>query len=108
MAVSWLLLALLAVIVLLVAFKSQDVMFLLVLVKKYMFFIVFLVVVLFLVFSLTHISRTQDLDLGSSKGVASAAKVYLVWVGDVFGNIWRSTGYFIKQDWVPGPVNGTG
>ncbi|MAG77562.1 MAG: hypothetical protein CL811_12465 [Colwelliaceae bacterium] len=108
MAVSWLLLALLVVIVLLVAFKSQDLMFLLVLVKKYMFFIVFLVIVLFLVFSFTHISNTQGLDVSSSKGVANAVKVYIFWIGDVVGNVARSTGYFIKQDWVPAPVNGTG
>lgn len=100
MEIIWLVASLLVVALAVALFKSQDLMFLLTLVKKYLFFILFLGVILFFSFSIYHINKSYDFDLTNLKGVFGAVKIYLSWLWGVAGNFGKITGYVINQDWV--------
>lgn len=99
MAYGWLLIGLLIIIVLVAIFKSQDLLFVYALFKKYFFVFVIIGLVLLLAFSFFKINSSNELDLTTFKGVTQLGKIYFVWLKGVFGNIGKVTGYAVNQEW---------
>lgn len=58
----------------------------------------------FLVLSFGSISATHHIDLTTFDGVASAGKLYFVWLKTVALNVGHVSSYVIKQDWTVDPA----
>lgn len=99
MAVGWILIGILLVIVLVLIFKSQDLMFVFVLIKKYFLVIIVAAVVLFFVFSIYYNYNSYDADFSTFSGVLGFGKHYFSWLGNAFDNIGDITGYAVQRDW---------
>jgi len=99
MVPGWLIISLLVIVVLIVIFKSQDLVFLFVLMRKYSLTFIIIAMVVFLIFAFSSINSQYDVDYTSFKGVLGAGKIYFVWLKGVFVNLGDATGYFVKQDW---------
>ena len=81
-------------------FKTQDIIFLSALVKKYFFTFIVAGIILFFAFSLYHISVNYGVSLLSYEGLVEAGKIYGIWFKTFFSNMARITGYAIGQDWL--------
>ena len=67
---------------------------------KHKIFAVFLIaLILFLYVSVTHVITQNDIDFNSSSGVLNAGKIYLSWLGSLYGNMKVITGNAINLDW---------
>ncbi|MEK6893017.1 MAG: hypothetical protein AABX07_02335 [Nanoarchaeota archaeon] len=62
-------------------------------------FVIVTVICLFLIFSFIQVYKSNKVDLTTFDGVMKAAKVYFVWLGQLFDNIKQTTSYAIKQNW---------
>ncbi len=105
MALSWWLIGILLIALVVTVFKTQDVMFIFSLVRKYFFVFLIIGSILFISFSFYHIYSKYDLDLTNSKGIANAGKLYFTWFLNIFKNIGKITGYAVNQDWVLNSTN---
>ena len=100
MAFTWLIIGIVVIVLFVAAFKSQDLMFIFVLIKKYGFLFIIVGLVLFFIFSFYNIYNLYSLDLTSFNGFKYAGKVYFKWFLSLFDNIGRITGYAVNQDWM--------
>ena len=67
---------------------------------KHKLWAIFLIgLILFTYISFSASLKGKDIKLNSVEGVASAGKLYLSWVGTLFGNVKTVTAYAIKQNW---------
>lgn len=67
---------------------------------KHKLFAIFLIAMIILAYvSFTFALRGHDLDIKTISGVTKASKIYLSWLGSIFGNFRSITSYAIKQDW---------
>ena len=71
--------------------------------------VVIILLVVLLVGSIATVYLSNDVDLTSFEGIASAGKVYFSWLGTMFGNIGKVSTYAISQDWdlAPSSTNET-
>ena len=100
MALGWLIAALLIIVLFMTIFKTQDLLFIFALMKKYGFLIMAIVLIFFVSFSMYHIYTAYDVDLTSFKGILKGGKLYFLWIKSLFGNFGKITGYAINQDWI--------
>ncbi len=107
MIISWIFIAIVAFLIFLAVFKSQDLMALLSYVKKYMFTVILIGLIVFLSFVFYRVYSTHDIDLTSYNGIIEAGKLYLLWFKSAFDNLGSITGYAINQDWVLNSTNVT-
>lgn len=107
MVVGWVVLGVVALIAVVVLFKSQDLIGTISLIRRNMFYIILIFVFLFLAFSLNHIHNTYDIDLSSFGGIVQAGKVYFLWFKSLIGNIGGVTGYAVQQNWWLDNLNAT-
>jgi hypothetical protein len=61
--------------------------------------ILVVILVLFFLASFAQLYSTYKMDLTTFEGVASAGKVYLNWLYGAGQNLFKISGYAIKQDW---------
>ena len=99
MIVGWIILAVVLLLVFMFLVKSQDLIGVLVVLKKNIFYIILIAVVAFLAFSLFQINNKYHVSPTSFDGFAQTMKVYYLWAQSVFSNIGNIAGYTIKQDW---------
>ncbi len=100
MVFGWLIIGILMVFLFIAIFKTQDLMFIFSLMKKYGFIFVAIALILFVSFSFYNIYKRYDLDLTNYKGITHAGKVYYTWFISIFKNVGKITGYAVNQDWV--------
>ncbi len=63
-------------------------------------FAIFLIVlILFTYFSFSYVAKKNDVQLSSISGLMSGGKLYLSWLGSLFGNVKSITGYATDLDW---------
>jgi uncharacterized membrane protein len=67
--------------------------------KHKIFAIVLIIAILFVYLSVVYVFKGHDIDLGSISGMVDASKLYLSWLGGVFGNMKSITTNAIKLDW---------
>jgi hypothetical protein len=48
---------------------------------------------------LNYITSTREIDLASYDGIVEVGRIYLSWLGSVVGNVAKTAGYVVKQDW---------
>jgi hypothetical protein len=99
MIATWILIGLIAVILFVLIFKSQDLLAVFSIINNYLFFFIVAGIVLFFIFSLVHIHSNYDVDLSDSKGLMAAGKIYFGWFKGILSNVGDITGYATKQDW---------
>ncbi len=94
MMISWITLVLIGIflVILMMVFKAKEV-------RHKLGFVVVASIVLFLVFSFYQVYMTQKLDFTSLDGVLNAGKLYVGWLGNMFGNVAKVSNYAIQQDW---------
>ena len=102
---GWLIAGILIVALFIAVFKSQDLMFIFVLVRKYFFTFLVISLILFVSFSFYHIYKKYDVDLTSYGGIKNAGRLYYAWFINIFKNMGRITGYAVNQDWVLNSTN---
>ncbi len=105
MALSWWIISMVIALVFIFIFKSQDVINLLVVIKKNLFLFLIIGLVLFVGFSIYRISTTYHVDFTSYEGIVKGGKLYFLWIKSLFGNFGKITGYAVGQDWVLNSTN---
>jgi len=67
---------------------------------KHKLFAIFLIVlILFTYFSFTAVLKGKDIDFKSGAGLKEAGKLYIAWLGSIFGNLKSITTHTIDMDW---------
>lgn len=67
---------------------------------KHKVFAIFLIVlILFTYLSFSHVVKKNDVDLKTIPGIYDGGKLYLSWLGGIFGNFKSITTNAIKMDW---------
>ena len=92
---SWLMwiLVILIVLVLVILFKFKEI-------RHKIGLVIATVIILFLFVSVYQIYNThKEVDLKTFDGIVTAGKIYFGWLGNVFGNLFRISGYVVNQDW---------
>lgn len=89
--IIWLVIGI-GLIVLMVLFKMKEI--------RHKFGLVAIaLIVLFLVFSFSHVYKSNKPDLTTFDGISQVTKLYFSWLGGVFKNLGKVTGFAINQDW---------
>jgi len=104
---TWWVLGILIITLFIAIFKTQDLVFIFSLIKKYGFIIVIVGLVLFISFSLYKVSTNYDVNFTSFDGLVKGGKLYFAWLKSIFANVGKITGYAIEQDWVLNSTNVT-
>ena len=99
MVYTWLIVGIVIFVIFVTAFKSQDLLFVFTLIKKYMFTVIILAIFLLFAFSITKITGEHNIDLTSGKGIVQAFGVYLGWIKAFFVNLASFTGNVVNQNW---------
>ena len=99
MAYIWLIVGVIAFAIFVTAFKSQDLLFVFTLIKKYMFTVIILAVILLVAFSVTKITGEHNVDLSSGKGMIQATGIYWGWIKAFFVNLTDFTGDVVNNNW---------
>ncbi len=97
--ISWWLISIVAIVLFVIIFKSQDAVNLFVVLKKNMLLIISVGLILFFSFSIYRIASIHDIDFTSFEGLMEAGRLYFLWIKSIFWNVGRITGYAINQDW---------
>ena len=108
MVVEWIVLAVVGFLLVILLFKSQNLMGFLGIVKNNIFYIFFIGVFLFFAFSLSHIHTKYNVDLKTFEGIVQAGQIYFFWFKSIFHNVGDVSGYVVQQDWWLDKVNATG
>ena len=67
---------------------------------KHKLFAIFLIgLILFTYISFSTVMKNNDVDMKTTSGLAKAGKLYLSWLGTLFGNMKSITTYALRQDW---------
>ncbi len=67
---------------------------------KHKLFAIFLIaLILFTYVSFTVTLRGQEIDYATIPGMLTATKLYVSWLGSIFGNMKAMTIYAIRMDW---------
>ncbi len=103
--IGWLVIGTIAVILVILMYKSQNLMALFSIIKENFFLIIAILLILFVSFSLYNIHSKYDFDLTSYDGLINTGRVYILWVKGIFNNIGGITGYAVKQDWILNSTN---
>jgi len=96
---TWLIIPGIIVVVLIILFRSMNQIYILSWFKDNFFYIFLIAILVFFAFSLTRLHQNHNIDLSSGEGIASAGKIYLSWLVNVFKNVGKVTGYAVQQDW---------
>jgi len=67
--------------------------------KHKLFAILLIGLIIFSYVSFSVVLRGESIDYKSVSGLTEASKIYLSWLGSVFGNFKSITTYAIKQNW---------
>ena len=70
--------------------------------KHKLFAILLIGLILFSYISFSVVLKGEDIDFKSISGLTDASKIYLSWLGSMFGNFKSITSYAVKQDWKEG------
>lgn len=100
MVITWWIIGVVAFILFVTLYKSQDFMAIFSLLKRNIFVFIAIALILFVSFSLYKVSINHDVSFKSFDGIVNAGKVYLVWLKSVFTNFGKVTGYVVQQDWM--------
>lgn len=66
-------------------------------------FAIFLIMlILFTYLSFSHVVNKHDINLKTASGIYGAGKLYLSWLGNIFGNFKTITTNAVKMDWSGG------
>jgi len=87
------------VIAVIMIFKSQDLVYLFNIVKKYAFSIIFIVLIIMFIISVNQVHNKYALDFTSAKGITQAFKIYFVWLKSAIVNVGKVSGFVVNQDW---------
>lgn len=67
---------------------------------RHKLFAIFLIIlILFTYLSFTAVLKGKDLNLASFSGIKEAGKLYVTWLGSIFGNLKSITTHAIDLDW---------
>ena len=58
-----------------------------------------IVLILFGYISFTVVLKDKNIDYHSFSGLMRAGKIYLIWIGSIFGNLKTIVGNAINMDW---------
>lgn len=89
--ITWILIALLIIAALFVIKISH--------LRHRLFVFLIIIVVIFLYVSIAIVASKNNLNFSTYEGVVSSGKIYLGWLGNVFGNFKGLTGSAVKMDW---------
>ncbi len=67
--------------------------------KHKLFAILLIALILFTYISFTVTLRGQEIDYTTVSGMMTAAKLYVAWLGSIFGNLKTMTTYAVHMDW---------
>ena len=89
---SWWVWAIIIFLILLILFKIKEV--------RHKIGLVFIAgILIFLIFSMTQVYSSNNVDLTSFDGIMYAGKIYLNWLGGLFHNVIRVSDYAVHQNW---------
>lgn len=108
MALMWWIIGAIALLIVLFAFKSQDLISIYYMIRKYLVIVLLIGVVGYMVYAFYVIYTTYDLDITNFDGIIHAGKTYFNWFKSIFVNLGRISGYAVRQDWVLNATNMTG
>ena len=103
---TWLIVAIILVIVLILLFRVLNQVYVLSLFKDNFFYFVLFGIFVFVGISLTYIHTHYEIEYTTLDGIKELLKIYYYWAANVFSNIGRVTSYVIQQDWVNASVKG--
>jgi hypothetical protein len=87
------------IVIVVTIFKSQDLLFIFSLIKKYIGVVILLGLIVFLVISFYNIQNNYDTDLNSFGGVINTFKIYFAWLKVAFANVGKVTANAVNLDW---------
>lgn len=105
---AWIIIVLVLFALMIFLFKSANNIYLLQMVRDNFFYVVMIGIFIFLAISLTTLHAKHNFDFTSYEGLIQAGKVYFGWLGNVFSNMGKITGYALQQEWVTNSTNSTG
>ena len=88
---NWWIIAAIVVIILII-FKFKEIR------HKFMAFVVIMLIV-FTIAAVLQIRSTTKISLASFEGWVSIGKVFVSWIGSLFHNIAKITGFAVNQNW---------
>ena len=98
MIATWIIIVLVLIGIMIFLFKSVNHVYVLTMVKENFFYFFMIAIFIFLAISLTRIHSRYDIDLTSYDGLVQAGKIYFSWLGNVFSNFGKITGYALQQE----------
>lgn len=75
--------------------------------KHKLFAILLIGLILFTYLSFTHVVKKNGIDIKTPSGILDAGKLYLSWLGAIFGNVKSITANAISLDWSNTNTTGT-
>lgn len=73
---------------------------------KHKIFAIFLIgALLFFYFSVSHTLKSNEIEISSVSGITEAGKIYMAWLGNVFGNVKSITSNAINMNWGSNETN---
>ncbi len=68
-------------------------------VKHKILAIFLIILVLFSFFSFSAVFKDKDISINSISDLGNLAKIYFLWLGNIFGNVKSITADAVKMDW---------
>jgi hypothetical protein len=62
---------------------------------------ILIILMMFFVIGALFIVTNQNLQIYKQENFSTFSKIYLGWLGDIYSNVIKSTGYFVRLDWLP-------
>ena len=104
---AWLIITGIVILIFIILFKSMNNIYVLSWIKDNFFWFFLIALLIFFTFSLTKVSKSNNLDFSTKDGLMHAGTTYLSWLGNVVGNLGKVTGYAVQQDWTSVNLNNT-
>lgn len=95
---NWLLILILAIIAIVIFIKFKEI-------GHKTKFSALVIVLIILLGTIGYVYMKSDINLSSYDGFIKLGKSYFSWLGGLFGNFGKITGYAVQQEW---GVNATG
>ena len=73
--------------------------------KHKIFAIFLMILIVFLYFGAFAVFQDREVDFTSISGITEATKLYMSWLGTIFGNFKSITGNVIQLDWIGNETN---
>ncbi len=96
----WITIALVVIIVLAILFRTMNQVYLLSILKNNFFYFFIILIIAFVAYSMIKIHSSNNFDYKTTEGWKGVGRVYYFWFTNIVGNLVKTTGYAINQNWV--------